>query len=141
MSSEPSPSWLMTESSDSLDTVSIAFALSRHGSVDLPVACQLETGGHYSTLPVLHFLEPETGRLAGCCLPLPNTNKQCRKTPGAFLLPEPSRVCYSVWPAGASAFRRVWASCELGGLSSDYLQRTYSRKPTTLPFVTLQTVG
>lgn len=65
--------------------------------------------------------------------PLPNANKQCRKTPGAFLLPEPSRVHYSVWPAGASAYRRSWTSCgSWGGLSSDYLQRATLGNPPSL---------
>lgn len=38
------------------DGIRIGFAPmhpSRHGFMDLPMASQLETGGHYSTLPVL----------------------------------------------------------------------------------------
>lgn len=102
--------------------------------MNLPMARQLQTGGHYCTLPVLgleclRVLEPDTRSLTGCCFPVSSADKQCRKTLGPFYFqnrPECAIVSGQQEPLEGPGL-----PVELEALAV-YLQRTYSRKATIL---------
>lgn len=102
--------------------------------MDLPMARQLETGGHYCTLPVLgleclRVLEPDTRSLTGCCFLCPVLISNIEKTLGPFY--------FQNWPECALAsgqqepLEGPGLPVELEALAV-YLQRTYSRKATIL---------
>ena len=102
--------------------------------MDLPMARQLQTGGHYCTLPVLgleclRVLEPDTRSLTGCCFLCPVLISNIEKTLGPFY--------FQNWPECALAsgqqepLEGPGLPVELEALAV-YLQRTYSRKATIL---------
>ena len=102
--------------------------------MNLPMARQLQTGGHYCTLPVLgleclRVLEPDTRSLTGCCFLCPVLISNIEKTLGPFY--------FQNWPECALAsgqqepLEGPGLPVELEALAV-YLQRTYSRKATIL---------